>query len=122
MSPDEFRLLFQRIRERPGMFRIPAGLTGAIIYMLACDESTGRELFKRILELDQSTPRWRWPNGSSSRFSLDLAPSFNSMDQGPTWLAETGVHSLFISRGRWHGGHTLVEHDARSWSISAGHR
>jgi hypothetical protein len=28
------------------MFGIPAGLTGAIVYMLACDESTGRELFK----------------------------------------------------------------------------
>jgi hypothetical protein len=44
MAMVEFRSLFQKLRERRSMQGVPAGLTGAIVFMLACDAATGQQL------------------------------------------------------------------------------
>ena len=46
----DFRTLFRQLRDRRGMQGVPPGLTGAVVFMLACDAATDRQLFDGLSE------------------------------------------------------------------------
>jgi hypothetical protein len=45
-----YRNLFRHLRTRPVPHGIPPGLTPAMVYLVACDESTDRQLFHGFAE------------------------------------------------------------------------
>jgi hypothetical protein len=50
MDVAEYKVLFNHLRIRPFAYGIPSGLTSAMVYLVACDETTDRRLFEGFSE------------------------------------------------------------------------